>query len=1081
MLRIFEIAALMMALAAPSLAAGPVGTLSGTVRDASGALVPRASVHATAAGRSYLTRTGEAGEFLIPVMQPGLYRVEIEADGFKTADAPGTLIQVDQVTRFDIYLEVGPVREVMNVEAATPGLDAASPTRKWTVPRQVISGLPLNGRQFLDLAILVPGSVPAPAGTQGAGFSVNGMRSQSNVYLLDGISNTDTQTNQPLNLFRITDAVQEFSVQTSAVQPEQGRQTGGQVNIITRSGGEQFHGGAFEFFRNTVLNAADFFTNKLGGVKNPLNRNQFGATLGGPVYRGRTYFFASWEGFYQSAPTVTTTLTPSLAQRATVTDPVSRKLLAFYPLPNVAGGQSYLGNVSNADHDHTGLIRVDHRLTSQDQLSARWTQFHGDDSTPGATPLSGGNAGPSAQASGMLGETHTFSPTATNDLRFGFSRYAVTRLPQDAGFDARTIFTGADGNPLPGVPANAGLPVISITGGFASLGAGMNFPQGRTTNTFELLDSVSQTAPFGLTKHAWSWGASVRREDLYRYLDRASRGVINFASFADFARGQINTATLRSGSTYSSWSRTPAALYWQDRYRPLPGLSITFGLRYELFSTFAERQHRAANYVPGTGLVILGENRLIDLDPLRTGKDALIFRDSPVSPPASGMYANRNNFAPMLGIVWSPGRSGKLAIRAGVRLAYDDLFNNILVSMGLAPPTSLQTTQTANVTQPGRFAWPIAFQQNVPLISNFGRQGPGTPVSGIIALQGVDPHLQNARALLYHLGLQRQFGQLILEADYHGSQGRHLGVFTDINQPLVIVRDPSKRGPVAPNEQVFPDPRFGQIQIAKSIANSSYNAGTVSVRRQARSGSYLQASYTFGKSIDDNSSYYGSGSQPGEPGAPIDNRNLRLERAASAFDVRQTFTAVAVFAIPRWSAAPGLVDYALRDWSLSGIATLQTGTPFTVVSGGPDTSGFNQSTQGNSPNAQNRPNLLGAGPVSQNNRNPDAAFDTARFAASLAGQPGTAGRNILYGPGLSNINLAVTRAIGLHRENLRLEFRAEFVNLLNHTNFAQPTADLNNANFGRITQTVGSTTANSTTGGSTGGARLVQFGLRLAF
>ncbi len=1073
--------AFLFVLAAPLYAAGPSGSLQGVVRDSSGGVVPHAVVRATGAGRTYGNQTGEPGEFLMTGMQPGLYKVEVEADGFRTAEAPGTLIQVDQVTRLDIRLEVGSVREVMQVEAATPGIDSTSATRKWTVPREVISGIPLNGRQFLDLAMLVPGSVAAPAGTQGAGFSVNGMRSQSNVYLLDGISNTDTQTNQPLNLFRITDAVQEFSVQTSAVQPEQGRETGGQVNVVTRSGGEEFHGGVFEFFRNTVLNAADFFTNKLGGVKNPLNRNQFGATLGGPLHRGGTYFFSSWEGFYQSAPTVTSTLTPSVAQRATVTDPVSRKLLAFYPLPNVAGGQSYIGNVSNSDHDHTGLIRLDHRLTARDQMAARWTQFAGDDTTPGATPLSGGNAGPSAQASGMLDESHSFSPATTSDLRFGFSRYAVTRTPQDAGFDARTVFTGADGNALPGVIANGGLPTISITGGFASLGAGMNFPQGRTTNTFELVDSVAQTAPFGLTEHAWSWGASVRREELYRYLDRASRGVINFASFADFARGQINSATIRSGSTYSSWSRTPAAFFWQDRWRPQPGVSVTYGLRYELFSALAEREHRAANYIPGTGLVVVGTNRVLDIDPLRTGPAALVLRDSPLSLPGSGMYANRNNVAPMLGVVWSPGSGGQLAVRAGVRVGYDDLFNNIPVSMGLAPPASLQTTQTANVTQPGRFAWPLAFDQNVPLISNFGRQGPGTPVSGVIALQGIDPHLQNARALLYHLGLQRQFGQFALEADYHGSQGRHLGVFTDVNQPVVIVRDAAKRGPVTPNEQVFPDPRFGQIQIAKSIANSGYNAGTISLRRQARSGSYLQASYSLAKSIDDNSSYYGSGSQPGEPGAPIDNRNLRLERGASAFDVRQSFVAAAVFAIPRWRAATGIAGYALRDWKLSGIATLQAGTPFTVVMGGPDTSGFNQSTQGSSPNAQNRPNLTGAGPVAQDNRNPDAAFDITRFSASLAGQPGTAGRNILYGPGLSNINLAVLRTIGLRREGLRLDFRGEFMNLLNHTNFAQPTADLNNANFGKITQTVGSTSANSTTGGSTGGARLVQLGLRLSF
>jgi hypothetical protein len=1057
-------------------AAGPEGALQGTVRDASGGVIAGAAVSANRANtsRSWRAVTDAAGQYRIPAMQPGEYAVRIQASGFGALEAPRATIQVDQITRLDAVLQVGQRVEVVQVEAPLPGLDNHSATRKWTVPRPPIAEIPLNGRQFLDLAMLVPGSVPAAAGTQGAGFSVNGMRSQSNVYLLDGMSNVDTQTNQSLNLFRITDAVQEFSVQTSGVQPEHGRGTGAQVNVLTRSGSNQFHASAFEYFRNTHLNAADFFTNKLGGVKSPMNRNQFGATLGGPLRRDRTFFFSSWEAFRQSAPTVATTLTPTAAQRATVTDPVSRKLLAFYPLPNVAGGQLYTANVPNTDNDNTALLRIDHTLSPRDHLSARWTQFWGTGSTPGPTPLSGGNEGPSSQVASMLHARHDFSPNTTGDLRLGFSRYAVSRLPQDAAFDARSLFTAANGAPLPGVPATSGLPSISIAGGFPALGAGMNFPQGRTANTFELIGAIRQTSPFGANRHTWSWGFHLRREDQYRYLDRARRAVINFANFADFARGLVNSATIRTGSTYSAWTRLPASFWWQDTYRPLPNLSITFGARYESFGALTERAQRAANYIPGVGLITAGTNRLIDIDPRATGPAALLQRTSPVALPQAGMYADRNNLAPMFGIVWAPGRSGLWVIRTGARLAYDDLFNNIPLSMGLAPPASLQTTQSANVTQPGRFAWPLAFDQNVPLIANFGRQGPGTPVSGIIALQGVDPRLRTARALLHHFGLQRQLGRIIAELDYHGSQGRQLGIFTDANQPTVIVRDPARRGPVAPNEQVFPDSRFGQIQIAKSIANSAYHAVTVSMRRQSVSGAYLQAWYSLGKSIDTNSSYYGSGNQPGEPGAPIDNRNLRLERGLSAFDARHRLVAAAVLPLPRrWAV--------LNGWTLSGVATLQSGTPFTVVNGGPDTSGFNQATQGSSPNAQNRPNLIGTGPVRQDNRNPDAALDAARFAPAAAGQPGTSGRNILTGPGLSNINLAAIRRFRLPPEGMHLELRGEFMNVLNHTNFAQPVADLNNASFGRILQTVGSTSANSSTGGSTGGSRLVQIGVRLSF
>ena len=233
---------------------------------------------------------------------------------------------------------------------------------------RTIGSVPLNGRQFLDLALFTPGIVAAAPGTQGSGFNAAGMRSQSNVYLLDGVSNQDTQTNGPLNLFRITDAVQEFAVQTSVPLPEFGRGTGGQVNIVTKTGSDAFHGSAFEYLRNTVLNAPDFFTNKQGGTKAALARNQFGTTLGGPVAHDRTFFFASYEGFRQVAPAVSSTLVPTEAQRTSVTDPISQRLLAYWPLPNAGGAANYISNVRNLDSDNTALFRLDHRVSARDRL-----------------------------------------------------------------------------------------------------------------------------------------------------------------------------------------------------------------------------------------------------------------------------------------------------------------------------------------------------------------------------------------------------------------------------------------------------------------------------------------------------------------------------------------------------------------------------------------------------------------------------------------------------------------------------------------------------------------------------------------
>jgi hypothetical protein len=426
-------------------------------------------------------------------------------------------------------------------------------------------------------------------------------------------------------------------------------------------------------------------------------------------------------------------------------------------------------------------------------------------------------------------------------------------------------------------------------------------------------------------------------------------------------------------------------------------------------------------------------------------------------------------------------------------VAYDDLFNNVPSGMALAAPANLQTTQMANVTQPGKFPWELAFNQNVPLISNFNQQGPGTPTVGVLSFQGIDPHLRSAYAYVYGMGVERSLGRgLSMEADYQGSSGHDLGMYIDQNQPFVIVRSTVVRGPQAPNEQIFPYNQFGQSQIAKSIGSSNYNGMVLVARQRGARRLLMQVSYTLGKSLDYNSSYFGSGNLTGEPGAPIDGRNLRLEHGPSAFDIRHRFVGLFTVDVP---AGPGHRAFGWNNavsrqifggWRLAGVVTVQTGNPFTVVSSGPDTSGFNQQTAGTSPDGGNRPNVVKASPMPQDNRAPDAAFNSSWFTPNLAGQDGTSGRNAYYGPGLSNMNLSVHKSFRLSTrpgEGARLQLRADFFNILNHTNFADPIADLNNANFGRITQTLGSAVATSvaTTGGATGGPRVIQFALRLEF
>src|SRR5437867_1649742 len=356
-----------------------------------------------------------------------------------------------------------------------------------------------------------PVSRPGPAhagrtaggqGTQGGGFNVAGARSQSNIFLVDGVSNIDTQINSPLNNFRVTDAVQEFAVQTSVATAEFGRGTGGQINIVTK--------------------------------------------------------------------------------RDTVTDPISRRLLPFWPDPNGAGTLNFVANVSARNSDNTGLVRIDHTFGDKDRLSGRWIEYLGNSFTAGAVPSNGGNANVPRSRSFVINETHTFSPNLLNEFRLGFSRNETDMTVQDKGFNAATIITDAAGKPLPGVVdatqnvENSGLPTVNVSGGFASLGSTNNLPQGRITNTYELFDNMSMAAPFGASRHSWRWGFHIRREDARRFLNGSMRGSFNFSNFADFAAGVINTSTYRSGNTLAYWRRYPIDLYWQDSWKIRENLTLNY-------------------------------------------------------------------------------------------------------------------------------------------------------------------------------------------------------------------------------------------------------------------------------------------------------------------------------------------------------------------------------------------------------------------------------------------------------------------------------------------------------------------------
>src|SRR5437016_1329489 len=390
------LAMLLCLVSAGSVLASPVGNIAGVVKDASGAYMPgvKVTLTNTATNAKQEATTDANGAFQFLQLAPANYQIVAEAKGFKRAVSTA-LVQVDQITHAEFNMEVGDISQSVQVEAAAPLLETDKSTLSSVVDSRTIANMPLNARQYLDLALITPGALPAATGTQGGGFNVAGARSQSNIFLLDGVSNVDTQVNSALGNFRITDAVQEFAVQTSVATAEFGRGTGGQVSIVTKSGSNEFHGSVFEFLRNDALDAADFFTNKSGGQKTPLHRNQYGATFGGPIVKNKTFFFGSWEGFRQVAPTVSSTRVPTDAERATVTDPISKSLLQFWPAPNAQRPgvtNNFIANVSSTTFDNTYLGKVDHNFSEKDHLSVRWTEYRGKVFTAGALPGLNGKA-----------------------------------------------------------------------------------------------------------------------------------------------------------------------------------------------------------------------------------------------------------------------------------------------------------------------------------------------------------------------------------------------------------------------------------------------------------------------------------------------------------------------------------------------------------------------------------------------------------------------------------------------------------------------------------------------------------------
>jgi outer membrane receptor protein involved in Fe transport len=1031
-------------------------TLSGTVTDNKGAVVPGVSIiiSSAATGLKRQTVTNSEGVFTVPLLPPGSYSLKAQRDGFAPVEVDNIELPVaGQVTQ-DISLRVGGIGDEINISAAAPLLQTDTSALAEVVSNRQVDLLPINGRDFRRLTTLLPGSGPRSQRGSLGSFTVNGQREKANIFLVDGVDNNDSFRNQssfnqggvtgaPATLMPV-DALSEFTLQTQGAA-EYGRNSGAVVNIAVKSGTNDFHGTAYDYLRNDNLDARNFFETR----KNEFRNNNFGGVLGGPIIKDRTFFFAGFEGQREFVFSPFVVRVPSAAEVAAARmvnaaaglteNPLSTTILQLFPQPNlsVTTGNNYSFAAPNTNNSDNFLVKIDHRFNDSYTLSGRYIFGDGDQ----VFPLTTGNGSPlpayqtvvptRVQLFG-LNLSQILSPTIVNETRIAYNRFVQTFTPLDADFDPASIglVTGA-----------MSLPTITITG-YIPLGAPTNVPRGRVSSGYQFVDNLTWTRQL----HTYKMGGEYRRAIVNSFNDQLARGRLNFNSLTDFLAGRVSTSqtAILRGATRRDTFTNNFGLFIQDDWKVTPRLTLNLGLRYEYLGVFREQYDRLSNFVPTSGLVPVGD----------TGLDSLYEPDY-------------NNFAPRLGFAFDLTGVGRTILRGGYGWYYDTPSQDYFLLQGFqnAGPGSpalnpLPGLGVFNLTFPDGAT--IPYGPNVPI---FGAASGSLPTTNI-SIFGVDLNLRTPYIQNYNLNLQHELRPgSVLQVSYVGSRGTELFRVRDINQATLATPGSTlTRQQRRPFNAQFP--QFSFINYLETSANSNYNALQTTFKQRLTRGLNLYAAYTWSKSIDDASNGIYSGTRG--VSFPQDSHNLQAERAVSTFDLRHRFTLNLMYDVNFLAALFSSLPKRLTEgWQLGGIYTGQSGSPIT-----PFLSVDNSGTA----ELNDRPNLVGdpnSGP-----RRPTEWFNEAAFALPAAGTFGTSPRNVIIGPNYHSVDFSMNKLTRV-TERFSLQFRAEIFNLFNRANLSLPNVDFNSTSFGAISETPDVTAGNPRL--TEGGPRVIQFGLKVLF
>ena len=1061
------------------------GNITGVVSDPAGAVIRKATVTATNEGTGAVRRatTSEEGIYVLPEMPVGFYALKIEGGGFVPATWTRVKVDVGAETRVNVTLSLQAKEAEVSISAEAPLVQPDSSALFEVIDNKQVTELPVNGRDFRRLTTLTSGSAPRSQRGSLGSYTVNGQREKANIFLIDGVDNNDSFRNQPsfnqggvtgapATLFPI-DALSEFNTQTQGAA-EYGRNSGAIVNIAIKSGTNQFHGSVYDFLRNDNLDARNFFErcpasnpNCSGGGKQEFRNNNFGAVLGGPIIKNRTFFFGGYEGQREFVFSPGLVRVPSAADIAAARavnaalgraeNPLSTQLLnTLFPQPTsgAATGNNYSFAAPNRNDSDNFLVKINHQISDRLDLSGRYIFGDGTQNFP----LTTGNGSPLPQYQTAvptrvqlfgLNLTQVLNARLINESRAGYNRYVQFFNPLDAN------------NPLPqGLNTGAqtgGLPTITVTG-FVSLGAPTNVPRGRVSSAYQFTDNLT----FSTGAHNYKFGGEYRRAIVNSSNDVNARGRLNFDSpanppsataptnpnrpvasaatnsLADFLAGSFGSGTtILRGSTRRDTFTDNFGFFAQDDWKITPRLTLNYGLRYEYLGVFKEQNDRMANFVPGTGLVQVGTQGLSDL-----------------------YQSDRNNFGPRFGFAYDVTGKGRTVVRGAYGLYYDtpsqDFF--LLQNFQSGGPASPATNPLPilNVFSSG----PVGFGPGVSIFGN------ATAPTSPFAIFAVDLNLRTPYIQNYNLNAQYEVRPgMVAQLGYVGSQGRKLFRVRDINQatpgPAAAALAQSRR----PLNGQFP--QFSFINYLETSANSNYNALQASIKQRLSRGLNFSVAYTYSKSIDDASNGIFSGTRG--VAFPQNSFNLAAERAVSVFDQRQRFMTNVTYDLDFLSAALGSLPKSLTGgWQVGGIYTGASGLPITPFLNG-NVSGTGE--------LNDRPNLVGD-PRSGAQRDAANWFNRAAFASPAPGTFGSSGRNTIIGPRLHIVDLSVGKTTKLN-DRFTTQFRAEAFNLFNRANLSLPNVGFDATNFNTITATPDTDLGNPRL--ADGGPRVIQFGLKVIF